>query len=129
MADNTTKKRKVLKIVLVAVVSILFLCVLLISGIFIHFVTPHTKHFDSVYLVSNNKFDGEYLYYARCNGSVSFLKSRPDLTTVFVSNGEDEYDLGEQDVKVKAVGIDRYRTDISGFFASYPVIVYEYVGK
>ena len=43
------------------------------------------------------------------------------------ASGEDSFDLGEQDLTVKATGIEIYRTDISGLFVSYPTIVYEYV--
>ena len=51
------------------------------------------------------------------------------VLTIYGSNGEDDFDLGTQDVRVKAIGIDTYRTDNSGVFVSFPAIVYEYVGE
>lgn len=49
------------------------------------------------------------------------------VLTIYGSSGEDDFDLDEQDVRVKATGIDTYRTDNSGVFVSFPAI--EYVGE
>lgn len=129
MANKASGQGKIWKTVLAVVLTIAVLCALVTGGVLIFFVTPHTMHFDSVYQVSANKIDGKYLYHASSNGLVSLLKADDDLTTVYGSNGEDDFDLGEQDVRVKATGIDTYRTDNSGVFISLPAIVYEYVGE
>ena len=121
MGNNASKTSKRSKIVLKAVISIVLLCVLLIGSAFIFSIPPHTKHFDSVYKVSDNRYVGKYLYCASSNGAVSYLRADDDLTKPFESNGE-------QDARVRATGIDMYRTDVSGIFVSYPVIVYEYIG-
>ena len=125
-AARTGKKRKT---ALTVILSIVVICLLLIGGVFICLTTPHMKHFDSVNMVSANKIDGKYLYHANSSGLVSLLKADDNLTTVYGSNGEDDFDLGTQDVRVKATGIDTYRTDNSGVFVSFPAIVYEYVGE
>lgn len=93
-----------------------------------HETTPHKVHFNKVYLVSNNKYDGKYLYHLSNNsGKVFILRTETDLRSIFTVSEEDEFDLGEQDLTVRATGIETYRTDISGLNISYPTIVYEYV--
>lgn len=129
MAGNTSKKGKTLKIVLTIIISVVLACVLLVGGTFVYYTTPHTKHFTSVFKVSDNKIDGKYLYHVRSNGKVSILKADVDLSTVFESNSDEFDNLGEHDIKVKATGFENYKTDTSGITTTYPVIVYEYVGE
>ena len=101
---------------------------LITAGITIHELTPHKRHFNKVLLVSNNRIDGKYLYHGSNNsGKVFILKTETDLREFYKASGEDSFDLGEQDLTVKATGIGIYRTDISGMFISYPTVVYEYV--
>lgn len=106
----------------------MILAVLIAGGITVHEVTPHKRHFNKVRLVSNNRFDGKYLYHGSNNrGKVFILKTGTDLREIFKASDEDGFDLGEYDLTVRATGIGIYRTDISGMFISYPTIVYEYV--
>ncbi len=125
-AARTGKKRKT---ALTVILSIVVICLLLIGGVLIYLTTPHMKHFDSVNMVSADKIDGKYLYHANSSGLVSILKADDDLTAVYGSSDGDNYDLGVQDLKVKATGIDIYRTDNSGIFMSFPAIEYEYVSE
>lgn len=128
MSGNTTKTRKILKIVLTAVLSVVLAFVLLIAGITVYAVSPHKRHFNKVRLVSNNKFDGCYLYHVSNNsGKVYILRTPADLREIFTAAEDDPFDLGEQDLTVKAKGMEIYRTDLSGITLSYPTIVYEYV--
>jgi hypothetical protein len=128
MSVKRSKGRKAVIIVLTVFISILILTVLIIGGMTFHETTPHKVHFNKVYLVSNNKYDGKYLYHL-CNnsGKVFILRTETDLRSIFTASEEDEFDLGEQDLTVRATGIETYRTDISGLIISYPTIVYEYV--
>ena len=106
----------------------MLLAVLICGGITLHEATPHKRHFNKVILVSNKKYDGSYLYHASNNGGKVFILRTPaDLREVCTSSENDPYDLGEQELTVKATGIEIYRTDISGMNLSYPTIVYEYV--
>lgn len=127
MTQKTTKSRKALRIVLTVVISAALLCVLITGSTAIYLATPHTKHFTSVTMVSNKKIDGKYLYQANSNGKISFLRSDTDLAAVLENNGENIYEFKEQDIRVKAAGIEIYRTDVSGIFTACPVISYEYV--
>ena len=128
MSGKRSPARKAIKIVLTVILSIIIIVVLVTAGITIHEVTPHKRHFNKVWLVSNNKFDGKYLYHGSNNrGKVFILKTETDLREIFKASEEDGFDLGEQDLTVKASGIEMYRTDISGIFISYPTIVYEYI--
>lgn len=128
MSKETSKNRKILKIVLTAVISLVLLVTLICGGITLYEATPHKRHFNKVILVSSKKQDGRYLYHASNNaGKVFILKTAADLRENFESSADDPYDLGEQDLTVKATGIGIYRTDISGMNLSYPTIVYEYV--
>ncbi|MBR3463966.1 MAG: hypothetical protein IKH23_02710 [Clostridiales bacterium] len=128
MSAKTTKSGKIIKIILTAVISLVLLAVLICGGITLHEATPHKRHFNKVILVSNKKYDGSYLYHASNNsGKVFILRTPADLREVCTSSENDPYDLGEQDLTVKATGIEIYRTDISGMNLSYPTIVYEYV--
>ena len=126
MTQKTSKDRKELRIVLTVIVSAVLLCVLITGGTAIYLATPHTRHFTSVTMVSNKKTGGKYLYQANSNGQISILRSDKDLAAVLENNGENIYEFKEQDIRVKATGIEIYRTDISGIFAAYPVISYEY---
>ena len=128
MSVKRSPARKAVKIIVTVLISMIILAVLIIGGITIHVVTPHKRHFNKVWLVSNNKFDGKYLYHGSNNrGKVFILKTETDLREILKASEEDAYDFGEQDLTVKATGIEMYRTDISGIFISYPTIVYEYV--
>ena len=128
MSVKSSPARKALKIVLTVILSVIIIAVLITAGITIHEVTPHQRHFNKVWLTSNNKFDGKYLYHGSNNrGKVFILKTETDLREIYKASEEDSFDLGEQDLTVKATGIEIYRTDISGIFISYPTIVYEYV--
>ena len=128
MSVKRSPARKAVKILVTVLISMIILAVLIIGGITIHEVTPHKRHFNKVWLVSNNKFDGKYLYHGSNNrGKVFILKTETDLREILKASEEDAYDFGEQDLTVKATGIEMYRTDISGIFISYPTIVYEYV--
>jgi hypothetical protein len=128
MSDKTSKTNKTVKIVLTAVISLVLPAVLICGGITIYEATSHKRHFNKVTLVSNKKFDGSYLYHASNNsGKVFILKTPADLRDVYKASEDDPYDLGEQDLTVKATGIELYRTDLGGMFLSYPTVVYEYV--
>ncbi len=130
MPAKSSKGRKAVIIVLTVFISIIILAVLIIGGITVHEATPHRVHFNKVLLVSNNKYDGKYLYHLSNNsGKVFILRTETDLRNIFKASGEDEFDLGEQDLTVKATGIETYRTDLSGLSISYPTIVYEYVSE
>ena len=128
MSGKSSSARKAVKIVLTVILSVIIIAVLITAGITVHEVTPHKRHFNKVWLVSNNRIDGKYLYHGSNNsGKVFILKTETDLREICEASGEDSFDLGEQDLTVKATGIGIYRTDISGLFVSYPTIVYEYV--
>ena len=130
MSAGKSKGRKVVIIVLTVIISIIILAVLITGGITVHEATPHRVHFNKVLLVSNNKYDGKYLYHLSNNsGKVFILRTETDLRNIFTASGEDEFDLGEQDLTVRATGIETYRTDLSGLNISYPTIVYEYVSE
>lgn len=130
MSAGKSKGRKAVIIVLTVIISIIILAVLITGGITVHEVTPHRVHFNKVLLVSNNKYDGKYLYHLSNNsGKVFILRTETDLRNIFKASEEDEFDLGEQDLTVKATGIETYRTDLSGLSISYPTIVYEYVSE
>lgn len=130
MPAKSSKGRKAVIIVLTVFISIIILAVLITGGITVHEATPHRVHFNKVLLVSNNKYDGKYLYHLSNNsGKVFILRTETDLRNIFTASGEDEFDLGEQDLTVKATGIETYRTDLSGLSISYPTIVYEYVSE
>ncbi|MBO4680900.1 MAG: hypothetical protein J5623_03275 [Clostridiales bacterium] len=128
MSGKKSPARKAIKIALTVILSIIIIAALVTAGITIHEVTPHKRHFNKVRLVSNNKFDGKYLYHGSNNrAKVFILKTETDFRKVFQASEEDEYDFGEQDLTVKAIGIEIYRTDVSGMIISYPTIVYEYI--
>ena len=128
MSAKRSNGRKAVIIVLTVFISIIILTVLIIGGMTFHETTPHKVHFNKVCLVSNKKYDGSYLYHASNNGGKVFILRTPaDLREVCTSSENDPYDLGEQDLTVRATGIETYRTDISGLNISYPTIVYEYV--
>lgn len=130
MPAKSSKGRKAVIIVLTVIISIIILAVLITGGITVHEATPHRVHFNKVLLVSNNKYDGKYLYNLSNNsGKVFILRTETDLRNIFTASGEDEFDLGEQDLTVRATGIETYRTDLSGLNISYPTIVYEYVSE
>ena len=128
MSRNTSKTGKILKIVLTPVISILLVFILLITGITVYEASPHKRHFNKIMLVSNNKYGGRYLYHVSNNsGKVFILRTSTDLREIFSSSEDDPFDLGEQDLTVKATGMEIFRTDLSGISLSYPTIVYEYV--
>ena len=128
MSRNVSKSGKILKIVLTAMLSVVLVIVLLITGIIVYEVNPHKRHFNKIILVSNNKFDGRYLYHVSNNsGKVYILRTPTDLRDLYPASEDDPFDLGEQDLTVKAKGIEIFRTDLSGLTLSYPTIVYEYV--
>ncbi len=128
MSGNTFKTGKILKIVLTAAASTILAVILLIAGITVYAVSPHKRHFNKVRLVSNNKFDGCYLYHVSNNsGKVYILRTPTDLRELYPASEDDPSDLGEQDLTVKAKRMEIYRTDLSGITISYPTIVYEYV--
>ncbi len=128
MSAKTTKSGKIIKIILTAVISLVLLAILICGGITIYEVTPHKRHFNKVILVSNNTHDGNYLYHASNNsGKVFILRTPADLRDVYKTSEDDPYDLGEQNLTVKATGIELYWTDLGGMFLSYPTVVYEYV--
>lgn len=101
-----------------------------VGGLLIYAFIPHTKHFNDIYMLSDNMIDGRFRYYARVNGQTFLLESDEDLRNVLEDNEDEngEYDLGPQDISVKALRFDVYRTDNSGIFMSFPTIAYEYVG-
>ena len=115
MSAKRSNGRKAVIIVLTVFISIIILTVLIIGGMTFHETTPHKVHFNKVCLVSNNKYDG--------------MRTETDLRSIFTASEEDEFDLGEQDLTVRATGIETYRTDISGLNISYPTIVYEYISE
>ena len=122
--------RKAVKIALTIIISMTIIAILIVGGTVISEVTPHQRHFNKVRLVSNNKYDGKYLYHASNNrGKVFILKTETDFREIFKASEENEYDFGEQDLIVKAIGIEIYRTDISGMIISYPTIVYKYISN
>lgn len=128
MSVKKSPARKAVKIALTIIISMTIIAILIVGGTVIREVTPHQRHFNKVRLVSNNKFDGKYLYHGSNNrAKVFILKTETDFREVFKASEEDEYDFGEQDLTVKAIGIEIYRTDISGMIISYPTIVYEYI--
>ena len=118
--------KKTLKIIIAALLVI----VAVACGILLYMFIPHTKHFNDIYMLSGNKIDGRFRYYAHVNGQTFLLESDEDLRNVLEDHEDEygEYDLGEQDIKVKALGLGVYRTDNSGIFMSFPTIVYEYEG-
>lgn len=108
----------------------MIIAVLIAGGKTVHEAKPHKIHFNKVLLVSNNKYDGKYLYHLSNNsGKVFILRTETDLRNVFKASEEYEFDLGEQDLTVRATGIETYRTDLSGLTISYKMIVYEYVSE
>ena len=129
MKEKTTKGRKALRTVLTVVITAVLLCVLISGGTALYLASPHTKHFTSITKVSNNRIDGKYLYHANNNSQISLLRSDTDLASVLANNGENEYEYKEQDIRVRATGIEIYRTDTSGIFTACPVISYEYVAE
>ena len=118
--------KKMLKIM----IAVLLVIVAVAGGLLIYAFIPHTKHFNDVYMLSGDKIDGRFRYYARVNGQTFLLESDEDLRNVLEDNEDvyGEYDLGEQDIKIKALGFDVYRTDNSGIFMEFPTIAYEYIG-
>ncbi|MBE7070717.1 MAG: hypothetical protein E7386_09505 [Ruminococcaceae bacterium] len=130
MSAKRSKGRKAVIIVLTVLISIVIIAVLIAGGKTVRETRPHKIHFNKVYLVSNNKYDGKYLYHLSNNsGKVFILRTETDLRNVFKASEEDEFDLGEQDLTVRATGIETYRTDLSGLTISYKTIVYEYVSE
>ena len=129
MTQKISKGQKILRTVLTVIISAVLLCVLLAGGAVICLATPHTKHFTSISKVSNNKIGGKYLYQANNKGQISLLRSDTDLAVILENNRENNYEFTEQYLRVKATGIEIYRTDISGMFIGYPVISYEYVSE
>ena len=128
MSGKKSPARKAVKITVTVFLSMIILIVVIISGMVIREATPHTRHFNKVRLVSNNKFDGKYLYHGSNNrGKVFILRTETDFREILKSSEEDVYDFGEQDLTVRATGIEIFKTDISGMYLSYPTIVYEYV--
>lgn len=128
MNQKKSTAHKVIKIIITVVLSVIILAVLITGGITLYETTPHKRHFNKIMLVSNNKFDGRYLYHVSNNsGKVYILRTPADLRELFSASEDDPFDLGEQDLTVKATGIEIYRTDLSGIHLSYPTIVYEYV--
>lgn len=128
MSGKSSPARKAVKIIITVFLSVIIIAVLITGGIALYETTPHTRHFNKVRLISNNKFDGCYLYHVSNNrGKVFILRTPADLRNIFESSEEDAFDLGEQDLTVKATGIEIYRTDLSGLIISYPTVVYEYV--
>lgn len=128
MNQKKSTAHKVIKIIITVFLSLIILAVLITGGITLYETTPHKRHFNKVMLVSNNKFDGRYLYHVSNNsGKVYILRTPTDLRDSFSASEDDPFDLGEQDLTVKATGIEIYRTDLSGIHISYPTIVYEYV--
>ena len=72
--------------------------------------------------------EGEVPYYFNGeNRKVYILRTPTDLRELYPASEDDPSDLGEQDLTVKAKGMEIYRTDLSGITISYPTIVYEYV--
>ena len=128
MTGKTSPARKAVKIIITVFISVIILAMLVIGGLVIREASPHTRHFNKVWLVSNNKFDGRYLYHATNNrGKVFIMRTETDLRKILKSSEDNAFDFGEQDLTVKATGIEIYRTDISGMNLSYPTIVYEYI--
>ena len=128
MSAKRSKGRKAVIIVLTVLISIVIIAVLIAGGKTVRETRPHKIHFNKVLLVSNNKYDGKYLYHLSNNsGKVFILRTETDLRNVFKASEEDDFDLGEQDLTVRATGIETYRTDLSGLTISYKTIVYEYI--
>ena len=123
MCKNSKKPLKI-------VIAVFLIIAAVIGGLMIYAFIPHTRHFNDIYMLSDNKIDGRYRYYARVNGQTFLLESDEDLRNVLEDNEDvyGEYDLGPQDIRVKALRFDVYRTDNSGIFMEFPTIAYEYAG-
>ncbi len=130
MSGKRSPARKAVKIIILVIASLIVFAILIIGGLVIRETTPHTMHFNKVRLVSNNKFDGRYLYHGSNNrGKVFILRTETDFRGKLSTIDDNEYDFGEQDLTVRATGIEMFREDLSGIFISYPTIVYEYVSE
>lgn len=130
MSGKRSPARKAIQIIILVIVSLTVFALLIIGGLVIRETTPHTMHFNKVRLVSNNKFDGRYLYHGSNNrGKVFILRTETDFRGKLSTIDDNEYDFGEQDLTVRATGIEMFREDLSGIFISYPTIVYEYVSE
>lgn len=130
MSGKRSPARKAVKIIILVIASLIVFAILIIGGLVIRETTPHTMHFNKVRLVSNNKFDGRYLYHGSNNrGKVFLLRTETDFRGKLSTIDDNEYDFGEQDLTVRATGIEMFREDLSGIFISYPTIVYEYVSE
>ena len=130
MSGKRSPARKAAKIIILVIASLIVSAILIIGGLVIRETTPHTMHFNKVRLVSNNKFDGRYLYHGSNNrGKVFILRTETDFRGKLSTIDDNEYDFGEQDLTVRATGIEMFREDLSGIFISYPTIVYEYVSE
>ena len=130
MSGKISPARKAAKIIILVIASLIVSVILIIGGLVIRETTPHTMHFNKVRLVSNNKFDGRYLYHGSNNrGKVFILRTETDFRGKLSTIDDNEYDFGEQDLTVRATGIEMFREDLSGIFISYPTIVYEYVSE
>ena len=130
MSYMKSTARKAVKIAITTILSMIIIAVLIVGVMAFHEVTPHKRHFNKVYLVSNNRFDGKFLYHGSNNsGKVFILKTETDFREVFKASEEDPYDFGELDLTVKATGVEFYRNDVSGMLISYPTIVYEYISN
>lgn len=130
MSGKRSPARKAVKIIILVIASLIVFTILIIGGLVIRETTPHTMHFNKVRLVSNKKFDGRYLYHGSNNrGKVFILRTETDFRGRLSTIDDNEYDFGEQDLTVRATGIEMFREDLSGIFISYPTIVYEYVSE
>jgi hypothetical protein len=124
VSKNSIKPLKIM-------IAVFLIIIAVAGGMLIYAFIPHTRHFNDIYVLSANKIDGRYRSYARVNGQTFILESDDDLRNVLVDNEDvyGEYDLGPQDIRVKALRFDYYRTDNSGIFMAFPTIAYEYVGS
>ena len=120
-----------MKRIFLVIIFILAVIGLAIGGTLVYSFNPHSKSFSEVYMLSENKIDGRYQYYAWAHGKAYCLESDIDLRDVLEDNEDEygEYNLGAQKIKVQAIGIGKYKTDNSGIFMSVQTLIYEYLGQ
>ena len=116
-------KMKILLELLVGLVAAIVIVVLLIlCGM----VMPHDKHFDYVeeyvgYKPAEDEVgaDCAYHYIAHAFQGVCYVDADEDIS--------EEIANGECDLNIRITGIRSYRSDTSGIFTKYPVLVYKYI--
>lgn len=103
--------------------AVLLTILVLSGGLVLYMIMPHTMNFTYVNengVLADANDDHGYHYAA-----TSFK------TRVFIDSDEDLGDqiIGDQmQIKVRAIGLRYYRTDMMGMFVRVPTIIYEYAG-